>query len=137
MSRRLTDDDRRYRAMTEAQFQGQVTGLAQLLGWHWVHVGYGPRLNRSGGVARYTTPTTGTMAKGWPDLVLVRPRDRRLIFAEVKRETGTTSPEQESVLSVLRGLCGPIGVAFNLDVAVVEVFVWRPSDIDTIASILA
>jgi hypothetical protein len=126
MSRRLTDDDRRFRELTEAQFQLQVTSLAQLLGWHWVHVSYGPRLNRAGAVARYTTPTTGTMAKGWPDLVLVRAKDKRIIFAELKRETGTTRPEQEDVLNILRTLVSDH----------VEVHVWRPSDIDALALVL-
>lgn len=126
MSKRLTDDDRRYRALTEAQFQGQVTSLAQLLGWHWVHVSYGPRLNRAGAVARYTTPTTGTMARGWPDLVLVRPKDKRIIFAELKRETGETTPEQDLVLDILRALVSDR----------VEVHVWRPSDIDALALVL-
>ena len=134
MSRRLTDDDRRFRELTEAQFQRQVTDLAEKCRWHWMHVSYGPKLDRSGAVVRYTTPTTGTMAKGWPDLVLVRERDRRLIFAELKREVGKTDPEQDEVLTILRRLDGG---AFGVDVPLIEVFVWRPSDIDEIAHILA
>lgn len=126
MSRRLTSDERRFRELTESQFQRQVTSLAQMLGWHWVHVSYGPKLNRAGAVVRYTTPTTGTMAQGWPDLVLVRPKDSRLIFAELKRETGKTSPEQDTVLDILRSLS-----------PMVEVYVWRPSEVDEIARILA
>jgi hypothetical protein len=44
----------------------------------------------------WRTSASGTMAAGWPDLVLVRRRDRRLIFAELKREGQDLRPEQWS-----------------------------------------
>ena len=85
MAQRLTAEQKRFRELTEAQFQKQVTEMAQLMGWHWMHVSYGPKLNRTGKVVRYTTPTTGTLAKGWPDLVLVHEGQRRISAAELKK----------------------------------------------------
>ncbi len=60
--------------------------------------------------------------RGWPDLALVRPP--RLILAELKTDKGTLSPSQERWLDLLRGCPG------------VEVFVWRPADIDEVAAVL-
>lgn len=120
-------------AMTEKAFQRQVTELAQLLGWHWVHVSHSPQVNR-GIVTRYTTPTHGTLGKGWPDLMLIRERDQRLIFAELKSEAGKVSPEQERVLDVLRALDGRLAAVAS---PLIEVFVWRPHDIEEIERILA
>lgn len=79
--------------LTEAQFQQQITELAELRGWEWFHV-------RPGRTAdSWRTPTSGTMAKGWPDLFLIR--GRRIIFMEVKRAGGMASPEQDRVQAVL------------------------------------
>ncbi len=60
--------------------------------------------------------------RGWPDLALCRPP--RLVFAELKRENGKTSEHQERWLGMLRACPG------------VEVFLWRPSDLEDIALIL-
>jgi hypothetical protein len=117
--------------MSEKAFQAQVVGLAQLLGWEWMHVRHSPEV-KGGKITRYTTPTMGTLGKGWPDLVLVRERDRRLIFAELKSKTGGLSTEQSRVLDVLRSLNGGV-----LTMPMAEVYVWRPADIDTIATILS
>ena len=139
MGRRLTDDQRRYRELTEAQFMRQVTDLAMKCGWHWIHVRPAAQMNRTKTmINRYTTPTTGTLGKGWPDLVLINARQHRLIFAELKREVGETSPEQDVVLDILRNALDwrRIGVAPSVDVAAVEVYVWRPSDIEHISLIL-
>jgi hypothetical protein len=59
---------------------------------------------------------------GFPDEVLVRPP--RLVFAELKSERGRLSDEQEAWLEELRTVPG------------VEVFVWRPADMDEIATVL-
>jgi hypothetical protein len=59
---------------------------------------------------------------GFPDEVLLRPP--RLVFAELKSERGRLSDEQEAWLEELRAVPG------------VEVFVWRPADMDAIASVL-
>ncbi len=70
-------------ALSEKEFQRQVTDLAKILGWEpyhaWLSI-HSPR--------------------GWPDLALCRPP--RLILAELKREKGTLSPSQERWLALLR-----------------------------------
>ena len=58
--------------------------------------------------------------RGWPDLALVR--GDRLIFAELKRENGKTTEHQDRWLGLLRA------------VPAVEVFLWRPSDLDALAA---
>lgn len=60
--------------------------------------------------------------RGWPDLALVKPP--RFILAELKRENGKTTPHQDRWLEMLRGCPG------------VEVYLWRPSDLDGIARCL-
>lgn len=122
----------RERAMTSTELQDllidPLDGLAPVLGWDTLHVRPGMR---KGG--RWWTATTGSLAD-WPDLVLVRTRDRRLIFAELKSERGKTSKltdGQERVLGILRGLEYDGDQAIGgpgLPVAV-EVHVWRPSDL--------
>lgn len=60
--------------------------------------------------------------RGWPDLALVRPP--RLVLAELKTERGRTTPAQERWLGMLRECPG------------VEVYVFRPSDIERVAEVL-
>ena len=60
--------------------------------------------------------------RGYPDLTLIRPP--RLLFAELKRETGKTSTHQDRWLALLRECPG------------VETYLWRPSDLDAIAAVL-
>jgi len=59
---------------------------------------------------------------GFPDCVMVRPP--RLIFAELKSEKGKVSPAQQEWLATLKAT------------GKVEVYLWRPSDIEEIAEIL-
>lgn len=106
--------------MTELDFQRQLVGpkgLATMLGW--LHVHHRPAQTTRG----WRTPVSGELGKGWPDLVLVRERDRRLIFAELKSDTGRVTPDEERVLGILRR----VGL---------EVHVWRPRDLDAIAEVL-
>ena len=112
--------------LTEAQFMAQVTDLATLRGWLWYHA----RPART--LAGWTTPGSGPLAKGWPDLVLVRTtsQPRRLIFAELKTDTGRVSPEQLDAglaFDDLRATDGLHGV---------EVYVWRPKFWDRIEATL-
>lgn len=100
--------------MSESAFQQQVTGLAELLGWHWAH--FRPARTAHG----WATPVQGPMGRGFPDLVMARPRDSRLLFVELKRDGGRTTPEQDAVLDVLS--------ASGADVRT-----WRPADFDRIA----
>lgn len=119
MARRLTDEDRRLRAITETELQSTVENIAKLNHWHWYHAPDNrPVISRNG--TRYVQ----NIRAGFPDLVLVRATDSRLIFAELKKETGTLSAEQALWLDLLR-LCGA------------EVYVWRPSDLPAVQEVLA
>ncbi len=60
--------------------------------------------------------------RGWPDLAMVRPP--RLVFAELKRENGKTTEHQDRWLGLLRGVPG------------VEVYLFRPSDLEQVAAVL-
>lgn len=118
----------------ELDFRRQIvgpTGLATIFGWE--HVGWRAAQTAYG----WRTPGTGTMAKGWPDLTLVRVRDRRLIFAELKAEDGRLRDEQYAVLEILRSLAydRPPGDTVT-GVPRIEVFVWRPGDLEQIAEVL-
>lgn len=61
--------------------------------------------------------------RGWPDLSMARPP--RLVFAELKRDKAALTPDQQRWLELLRQCPG------------VEVYVWRPSQLDSIAKVLA
>jgi len=74
---------------------------------------------------------------GWPDLTLVRRRDRRLIFAELKAEDGKLSARQREVLELLQCLEGVWLRGGGADGIQVSIYVWRPSDMDTIHQVLA
>lgn len=78
---------------------------------------------------------------GWPDLTLIRRRDRRLIFAELKAEKGVVSARQAEVLELLRSLAdaetwGMLRGEPHQFGARIEVYVWRPSDVDAIVEVL-
>ena len=118
MTARLTPEQRRDRTLSEAEFLAQVDDLARIYGWSWMTVG--PLRTANG----WRTATRGPLGAGWPDTVYVHPGKRRVIVAEFKRELGTLSPDQDRVLGLLR-------------LAGLDVFVWRPSDLDAIAEELA
>jgi hypothetical protein len=120
---RLTDVERAERAVKEADLQRQVTDLASVLGWSWVHFRAGLRAN-----GRWQVAVEGPLGKGWPDLVLVRERDRRLIFAELKRELEQPSDDQAAVLEALGAAAG-LDLRGLTDGPHVQTFVWRPSDL--------
>jgi hypothetical protein len=69
---------------------------------------------------------------GFPDLVLAR--DGRVIFAELKSETGVLSASQVGWLGALIGEPWIGAPNFQRDI---EVYVWRPADIERIAKILS
>lgn len=90
----------------EKDFQQQVIDLAQIAGW-----------------LHYHTYDSRRSPAGYPDLSLVR--NGRLIYAELKSESGSPSDEQQKWLDELDRVPG------------VEVYVWRPSDWDEIERVLA
>ena len=106
--------------MKEAQFQSQVIELARTLGWRVAHF-RAVRVLRGNGAVRYMTPVQADGA-GFPDLFMVR--RERAIAAELKRQTGsTTSEEQKEWLA-------------RLEETPVETYKWRPSDWDSIVEVL-
>jgi VRR-NUC domain len=95
----------------EQSCQAVVVEVARLAGWKCAHL-RAARTDKG-----WRTPVTADGA-GWPDLVLVRPP--RIIFAELKSETGEVKPRQAEWLDVLRLL------------PQVEVRLWRPADWDAL-----
>ena len=91
--------------MKEKEWQTQVLGLAKIYGW-----------------AHYHTWTSIKSVPGWPDLVLCRPP--RIIFAELKTETGKATEAQAWWLDLLSRCDG------------VEVALWRPQDLGRIDEVL-
>jgi hypothetical protein len=119
MSAKLTDRERVYRSITESDFQANVIDLAHTFGWHVAHF-RGVRIQRRDGTTYHETPV-GADGKGYPDLHIAR--GARSLFAELKREVGVVSPEQEFWLALL-GCCGH------------ETHIWRPSDMELITEVL-
>lgn len=105
--------------ITETEFMQQVTSLAELRGWQWMHIR--PALNQRGD---WRTPIAGPLGRGWPDLVLVQRSTGRLIFAELKAPRGQLSDEQQQVLELLA-------------LSWCETYVWRPDDWEQITEVLS
>lgn len=103
--------------ITEAELQAMVVELAHLAGWMIQHTR--PARTADGG---WRTPIQGH--KGFPDLVLVHERHGRVIFAELKSETGRVRPEQREWATALQATTGRSDV--------VQYRLWRPSDWDDI-----
>jgi hypothetical protein len=98
----------------EKTFQSQVEDVLRLTGWVWLHVF--PLRPRKGA---WQTPISGPLAKGWPDLTVVRKGVCGVI--EVKTATGVLRPDQQHALTELRE---------HVD------FCWvvRPADLQRVAS---
>lgn len=92
--------------MTEAEFQQKVIDVARMYGWKVFHAR--PARFADGRVATHFTGDAG-----FPDLVLAHVK-RGIVFAELKSETGRTSPEQLEWIETMR--------------AHMEAYVWRPAD---------
>lgn len=123
----MTATARSPRRVSERDFMRQVTDLAELRGWSWVH--FRPGQTSKG----WRTPVSGPLGYGWPDLVLIRTTSnpRRLIFAEVKSDTGRQTVEQIGVLEALDDL------HWTDELRGVEVYIWRPQHWDWIERALA
>jgi hypothetical protein len=101
--------------VTEAQWQRVVTDAARLHGWDWLHVH--PLMTRAG---EWRTPTSGTLANGWPDLLLVK--GSSVIAVECKADDGRLTSRQREVHERLR--------------EAIPVYVWRPADLLTVLEAL-
>ena len=82
--------------LTEKVFQGHVKQLALICGFRVYH-----------------THDSRRSDAGFPDLVMIR--RGRLIVAELKREKGKTTPDQEAWIEAFRETGA-------------ETYVWRPAD---------
>lgn len=91
---------------SEAHFQRELVKFAEAAGYRVYH-----------------TKFSWKSASGFPDLCLVRRRDRRVIFAELKRDSGVETAAQREWLS-------------DLEWCEQEVYTWRPRDWPRIAEIL-
>jgi len=103
--------------ISERDFLRQVTQLAEIRGFSWLHIR--PGMTRDS----WRTPISGPLGKGWPDLILARVKDRRILAIELKRDGNKASDEQIAVLATLEG-------------AGVECHVLRPTDWPMIERIL-
>ena len=92
--------------VTEKDLREQVRTLCKLFGWKM-----------------YFSWTSIHSPRGFPDLVLANPEQKRVIFAELKSEKGTVTPYQQEWLDELAA-CGQ------------EVYLWRPGDIEEILELL-
>ena len=92
--------------ITERDLREQIRDLCKLYGWKM-----------------YFTWRSIHSPAGFPDLVLANSEQKKVIFAELKREKGKVTPEQKEWLDALKA-CGQ------------TVYVWRPGDIEAIAEIL-
>jgi hypothetical protein len=90
----------------EQDFLRQVRELAKTLGWRIYHHPYSLGAD-----------------PGFPDLVLVHPKKRRLVFAELKGPRGKISDSQWAWIE-------------DLAAAGAEVYVWFPSDWDEVVEVL-
>ena len=93
-------------SMTEKEFREQIRDLCKLFGWKF-----------------HFTWLAIHSPKGFPDLVLRNVEQKRIVFAELKTERGIITPSQQEWHDDLIE-CGQ------------EAYIWRPSDLETIASIL-
>lgn len=101
--------------MIEAAFQETIIDAAHVFGFRVAH--FRPAKTEKG----WRTPVSADGA-GWPDLVLAK--KGRLIFVEVKSDTGKLSLEQ-TAWKVLLEMTGQG-----------EYYIWKPSDWDSIEAIL-
>jgi hypothetical protein len=89
------------KAMSEDDLTTQILELAAGLGWSLTY---------------HVPDSRRVSAAGFPDWVLASPKQHRVIYAELKTETGRLTPEQRQWLDVLTD-------------GGHEVYIWRPRDL--------
>jgi hypothetical protein len=107
MARRVSPEQQWLRTKTESIFQSELLDAARRLGWIAFH-----------------DQNSRHDEAGFPDLVMVHPIQHRVLFVELKTETGRIRPEQLVWLGAL------------MQVPAIEVYTWRPRDIDQALEIL-
>lgn len=113
----LTAEQRYLRSISESSWQRVVQGVAEVAGWRFYHAPDNRPVTARASGRRYVQ----AVRAGFPDLVLVK-RDR-LIFAELKAETGQPTPDQLMWLTALAATGA-------------EVALWRPSDEPAVERVL-
>jgi len=88
--KRLTDEERAWRAVPEKQLQARILADARKHGWLAYHFGDSRKMVRRG--HRYV-PVGDRDAWGFPDTVIVHPK-HGVVFIEVKKELGKLEPKQ-------------------------------------------
>ncbi len=101
----MTKQFQQVKGESEEAFQSQVVELAIYTGWKVYH-----------------THDSRRSAAGYPDLTMVR--RGRVLFAELKKEDGETTPEQLEWLVAL-------GAGYG-----VECYLWKPSEFEDIKAVL-
>lgn len=91
--------------ITEKELEARVKQLAKLGGWEYYH-----------------THNSTHSTKGFPDCAMLK--GQRLVFAELKRENGVVTPDQQKWLDML---------AF---IPSIEVYIWRPGDAEEMEKVL-
>lgn len=125
--------DAAFTEYSEKEFQHEVMELARRGGWTCGAKDEG----ELGGLTYHSVSVMAQSERGWPDLVLVRRRDRRLIFWELKREAGELSERQVAVMDLLKCLeTGPLAPVDRFAGPSVRVGVIRPSDMGAIREAL-
>lgn len=133
-------------ALTERQFMTNLIRDARQMGWGIAAnsqakldaelAAYGQPAEPIEGLIFHPGFSLGSES-GWPDLVLVRRRDRRLIFAELKSDIGKVTARQEAVLELLRAFAHDPETALpDRGDVWIQVFVWRPADWPEIVEVL-
>ena len=117
-------------AWTEAEFQRRVVVMAREAGWGvsmaaWRSLNeelasYGQPPDPLSGLVFHPRFSVGS-EPGWPDLCLMRRRDGRVLFRELKTDRGAVSARQAAVLELMAA-CG------------LDAKVWRPSMLDEIGA---
>lgn len=103
-------------AQAEKAFQAEVVKFAKAHRWRVYH-----------------THDSRKSAAGYPDLCMVR--QGRIVYAELKTATGTTTAAQYLWLEDLRAVEDEAALARG--VPIIRVFLWRPSDWPQIQEVLA
>lgn len=114
-------------SISEDDFLTQVIDLAHIYGWKVAH--FRPAQTKHG----WRTAVSAE-GKGFPDCVMVR--DGQLIFAELKSEKGKVSEAQQEWLDLLNEVSDASRDYVYDEVRIVHIYLWRPSDFDSIVEIL-
>ena len=104
--------------MTEKEFMEAVIQLAKIHGYKVMHIRDSRRQVRPG------VFVGDSDTAGWPDLICVHPKRKRILAMELKADKGKLTEKQEGWLDAL-------------DQAGVPSFVFRPRDMPLIQKLLA